>query len=91
MRSLLFILLAVAPGYILAQPAPPPLTVEDAVALAVKNNPRLSAAVRDVSAARSGGRSARALTTPSFVVAPSVPNSNGAPDAILFTQPLELN
>jgi outer membrane protein, heavy metal efflux system len=90
-RFIILALLCFMSGTALAQSSPPPLTVEDAVALAVKHNPRLSAAVREVIAARSGVRSARALVNPGFVVAPSVPNSNGAPDAVLFTQPLELN
>lgn len=91
MRFLIAVLLCFVLGIALAQPTPPPLTIEEAVALAVKNNPRLAAAVREVTAARSGTRSARALVNPSFVVAPSVPNANGAPDAVLFSQPLELN
>lgn len=91
MRFLIPVVLCLVPGAVLAQPSPSPLTLEDAVGLAIKNNPRLSAAVREVGAAHSGLRSARALVNPSFLVAPSVPNSNGAPDALLFTQPLELN
>ena len=38
------------------------LSVEDAVLLATPNNPRITAAVRDVSAASSGVRAASALT-----------------------------
>lgn len=91
MQFLIFCLLLLLPNVASAQPTPPLLTAEDAVALAIKNNPRLSAAIRDVTAARSGLRSARALVNPSFSVAPSVPNANGATDAILFQQPLEIN
>lgn len=67
------------------------LSVESAVALAVRANPRAQATIRDILAARSGLRSAKALVNPTFVVAPSVPNANGAPDALLLSQPLELN
>lgn len=42
----------------------PLLTVDHAVARAVRHNPRLSAAVREVAAAQAGVRSARALSSP---------------------------
>jgi outer membrane protein, heavy metal efflux system len=90
-RSLFLVCFLLLPGIVSAQTASPPLTADNAVALAIKNNPRLSAAVRDVTAARSGLRSARALANPIFFAAPSVPNANGATDALLFQQPLELN
>jgi len=81
--------LCFASGFALAQS--PPLSVEEAVSLAIKNNPRVSASVQDITAARLGVRSAKALVNPTFYIAPSVPNANGAPDALLFSQPLELN
>jgi outer membrane protein, heavy metal efflux system len=90
-RSLFLVCFLLIPGVVPAQTALPLFTAEDAVALAIKNNPTLSATVRDVTAARSGVRSAQALINPTFFVAPSVPNANGATDAVLLQQPLELN
>lgn len=90
MRIITLLLILFAPNMVQAQTVPP-LTAEDAVALVIKNNPRLSAVLRDANAARSGVRSARALVNPTFTLSPAVPNSNGSSDAVLFTQPLELN
>jgi cobalt-zinc-cadmium efflux system outer membrane protein len=66
------------------------LTVEEAVTLALRQNPRLSAAARDVVAAQAGVRSARALTNPTLVFVPSL-FGTGSDEEILFQQPLELN
>jgi len=60
------------------------------VSLAVRQNPRLSAAARDVVAARAGVRSAQALTNPTVTFTPSLFGS-GSDEEILFQQPLELN
>ena len=87
--SILLLCFALKPG--LAQNLQPLFTVEEAVSLAIKNNPRVSASVQDITAASLGVRSAKALVNPTFYIAPSVPNANGAPDALLFSQPLELN
>ena len=65
--------------------------MEQAVALAVRNNPRLSAAVRDVSAGRLGVRSARALTNPEFLLTPGALSVAGQNQELLLSQPLELN
>lgn len=89
--SVLVFLFCIVPQLAWAQASPSPWSVDEAITLAVKNNPRVSASVQEIAAARSGVRAAKALVNPTFYVAPSVPNSNGAPDAILFSQPLELN
>lgn len=86
----LLLLLGLAPAVGRTQPAPSPLTIEDAVATAIKNNPRLSAAVRDVSASQNGVRSARALANPEVVFAPGLTTS-GSDEELLVRQPLELN
>jgi len=65
--------------------------VEEAVAQAMKNNPRLSAAAREVLAARSGVRSARALANPEITFAPGVTSLSGTGEELLVSQPLELN
>ena len=69
---------------------PPPLTTDDAVAVAVRNNPRLSAAVREVVAAQSGVRAARARANPEISFAPGF-TSGGSDEEFRFQQPLELN
>lgn len=70
--------------------APTPLTADEAARLAVQNNPRLTAAARDVAAARAGVRSAGALTNPSITFAPAI-TRGGSDEELLLTQPLELN
>lgn len=55
-----------------AQATLPPLTVDDAGTLAVRQNPRLTAAARDVGAAQSGARAARSLANPSLTIAPGL-------------------
>jgi cobalt-zinc-cadmium efflux system outer membrane protein len=90
LRILILVFLCCASGVVLAQPSPPPLTVEDAAALAIRNNPRLSAAVRDMEAARLGVRSAQALTNPEVVFAPGA-TVGGSDEEVLVQQRLELN
>ena len=86
-------LLLVAATGAKAQTAPlaPALTVEDAVRLAVQNNPRMSAARQDSEAALSGVRSARALVNPNALAAPGLTSISGSGDEFLLQQPLELN
>ncbi len=91
MRFITLVLLLLVPGIVLAQETAPPLRMEDAVARAIRNNPRLSAAARDVVAAQSGLRSARALTNPSFTFTPGITSVSGSGDELVFSQPLELN
>lgn len=93
---ILFLLGLVAPGLALAQ-APPPVappaavfSVEDAVALALKNNPRLVAVERDVAAARQGTHAARSLSSPQIVFAPALTGA-GSDTELLVQQPLEIN
>ncbi len=89
MRFYHILLLCFVPGFALAQSSR--LSVEDAITRAVRNNPRLSAAVRDVATARSGVRSAQALANPNFVIAPGITSVSGSGDELLLSQPLELN
>lgn len=74
-----------------AQSPPAPFTVEAAVELAIKQNPRLTAAIREVSAGKAGVRSARALTNPSVVFTPAITGRGGSDEEMLVVQPLELN
>lgn len=89
MRTIYLALLSLAPGIVLAQTAAPLLTVDDAVALALKQNPRLVAAAGDVAAARAGVRSARALSNPSLTFTPAI-TPGGSDEELLLQQPLEL-
>ena len=89
MRILFLFLVVVAPVHICAQSAPP-LSVEDTVTQAIRNNPRLSAAARDVVAARSGLRSARSLANPEIVFTPAL-QVGGTDQELLIRQPLEIN
>lgn len=89
---------------VLAQVAPTPqqsrpttpastraLSLEEAIRLAVANNPRLAAATRDIGAARSGLRSARSLTNPDVNFTPGITSISGSADEFIARQPLELN
>lgn len=95
MRSLTFFIscsllcLAAQSGF--TQTSPRPLTVDDAVALAVKQNPRLTAAARDIGAAQSGVRAARSLANPSLTFAPGIGSTGGSDTELLVQQPLEIN
>lgn len=82
------LLLGVVP--VLAQP-PVVFRPEEAVRLALANNPRLAAATQEVGAGASGVRAARARTNPEFVVAPGITSISGSADEVLFRQPLEIN
>jgi cobalt-zinc-cadmium efflux system outer membrane protein len=85
--------LGLLPGTARAQTPTPParLTVEQAVAQAVRRNPRLTAASREVAAARRGVGAARALANPSLTFTPDLTGSGGSDEELLFQQPLELN
>jgi cobalt-zinc-cadmium efflux system outer membrane protein len=77
---------------VVAQPeGAPPLTVDQAVALAIKQNPRLSAAAGEVAAAQAGVRSAGALANPALTVAPGITSIGGTGEELLLQQPLEIN
>jgi outer membrane protein, heavy metal efflux system len=86
-----FILLSVCSQASGQASQPAPLTVDDAVRLAIRDNPRVIAAARDVDSAASGVRSARALTNPNAFFAPGVTSISGTGEEFLFQQPLEIN
>lgn len=66
------------------------LTADGAVARIVRQNLGVLAALKDVLAARSGVRSAAALSPPVFTIGPAL-QAGGTTDGLLFEQPLELN
>lgn len=74
-----------------SQAVPTPLTLDAAVTLAVRQNPRLTAASRDIGAAQSGVRAARSLTNPSLTYAPGIGSTGGSDTELLVQQPLEIN
>jgi outer membrane protein, heavy metal efflux system len=90
LRTLSLALLCLAAGAAIAQPSPAPLTIEDAVSLAIRRNPRVSAAAREVTASEAGVRSARALANPSLLFSPAL-SPGGSDEELLLQQPLELN
>ena len=66
------------------------LTADGALMLAARQNLGVLAALREALAARSGLRSASALSPPIFTVGPAL-QMGGTTDGLLFQQPLELN
>lgn len=91
MRTPIWILFCLAlPAACLAQDPAAPLTVEAAVSEAIRRNPRLTAAARDIVAARAGVRGARALTNPTLLFSPAI-TPGGVDEELLIQQPLELN
>ena len=70
--------------------APLVLTADGAVTRIVRQNLGVLAALKDVFAARSGVRSAAALSPPVFTIGPAF-QAGGTTDGLLFEQPLELN
>ena len=91
MRFLMVLLLSIAPGFVLAQSVASALTIDDAVSIAIRNNPKLSAAVHDVKASQSGLLSGRSLAEPSILFTPGITSLSGTGEELLISQPLELN
>lgn len=92
MRLFLLLLFMITSGAGRAQePAPPALLLDEAVTIALRHNPRLSAASRDVAAAQAGVGAARALSNPDIVLTPALTNVSGSSDEVTAQQPLELN
>jgi cobalt-zinc-cadmium efflux system outer membrane protein len=67
------------------------LTLNDAIGIATKNNPSITAARQETNAADAHARGARALTNPELLVAPTIIGTAGADSAALLAQPLEVN
>ena len=67
------------------------LTVQQAVDVALRQNPDLLAAGHEVDAAKSGVRGARALANPEILVAPTVVGTAGSDSAVSVIQPMEVN
>ncbi|MCL5103898.1 MAG: TolC family protein [Armatimonadetes bacterium] len=83
--ALLFVVSAIPAG------AAEQLSLQQAVGLALKNNPTIAAGQLSATAAGHAARGAKALTNPEASIAPSVVGTAGADSAILFVQPLEIN
>jgi outer membrane protein TolC len=78
-------------GAVPSPQAAPPLTVEEAVSWAIRENPELLAVARETDAARVGVRSARALANPEITFAPGLTSRSGSDEELLVQQPLEVN
>lgn len=95
MRTLSLVVLCLLCGCSLPAPAaeapPAPLTVEDAVTLALRNNPLSRAAGSEVRAAQAGVGAARARSNPTLTVTPTVIGPAGADSELLVSQPLEVS
>lgn len=67
-----------------------PITMEQAINLAVKQNPRVKALLHEVAAAERGYAGARAWANPSITFTPGFTRA-GSDEELLIVQPLELN
>lgn len=67
------------------------LSLEEAVNIALKNNPNLIAMRSEVKAAMAGQRGARALSNPEIVLAPGIAGEAGSDEELTIIQPLEIN
>ncbi|MDO8589025.1 MAG: TolC family protein [Armatimonadota bacterium] len=67
------------------------LPLDDAIRLAIDNNPTIAAGLFSAEAAKQAARGAKALTNPEISVAPSMIGDAGSGDAMIFSQPLEIN
>jgi len=67
------------------------LTVDEAVAAAVRQNPALEAASGDIAAAEAGSRAAGFLSNPQITFTPALTGPGGSDTEVLLVQPLELN
>lgn len=75
------------PAHVQAEPS---VSLDEAVRVAVTNNPRLTAAARDILAAERGVSGARALANPDVLITPGLPRV-GSDEELLIRQPLEIN
>lgn len=67
------------------------LSIDRAVELAIKNNPRLSASLRSQAAAAYALKAARSLANPEIAFAPGITSLSGTGEDLIISQPLELN
>ncbi|MCE5322516.1 TolC family protein [bacterium] len=67
------------------------LSLQQALDIAIKNNPTVAAGRLSADAAKQSAKGANALTNPEILVAPSIVGDAGSDSALLFSQPLEIN
>lgn len=67
------------------------LSLQQALDIAIKNNPIVAAGQLSADAAKQSAKGAKALANPEILVAPSVVGDAGSDSALLFSQPLEIN
>ena len=90
MRLPFLCLLSFIPIVAFSQP-PHAQSMDEVVAIAIKSNPRMSAAALELVAAYLGVRSANALADPNIVFAPGITSLSGTGEELLVSQSLELN
>ena len=69
----------------------PPLTLEVAIAEALRSHPRVARLRHELAARLQAVKGAKALTAPSITVAPGLTSFSGTTEELLVTQPLEIN
>lgn len=67
------------------------LSLQQALDIAMKNNPTVAAGRLSADAAKQSAKGAKALTNPEILVAPSIVGDAGSDSALLFSQSLEIN
>jgi len=67
------------------------LSLDQALEIALKNNPGVAAEQLSADAARQAARGARVLVSPETTIAADIVGSAGSDSAVLFSQPLEIN
>lgn len=67
------------------------LSLQQALDIAIKNNPTVAASRLSADAAKQSAKGAKALANPEILVAPSIVGDAGSDSALLFSQPLEVN
>ena len=83
--------LVLLPTAVYAAPDIPSLGLQEAIDIALRQNPGLLAAGSDVDAARANERGAATLANPEIVVTPSLTGDAGSDEELSITQPLEIN
>jgi len=75
----------------IAAPDTTSLGLQEAIDIALRQNPNLLAARSDVDAAGANERSASTLANPEVIVSPNIAGESGSDSAVLVVQPLEIN
>lgn len=91
LSGIVCLLLGLSVGVARTQTPPAPLTVEEAVATALRQNPLRRAAISATEAAGAGVGAARALANPAITIAPTIAGAMGSDEELSVIQPLEIS